>query len=113
MVRKALIDGEEVFYDICIDIEETLSDYLAMNMSLKYIGRGKVYSINGIVQGSDNDYFFFVKNSNFINISTIEYIELLDYKQQALERWEDFANDGKWQSDINKIKNKILKLKRE
>lgn len=55
--NTALIDGEEIEYDVCGDSEHSYDRY-----NVTYIGSGYVKSVEGEPYRSDKKYAFFVAN---------------------------------------------------
>lgn len=58
-ITEALIDGEIVPYD---NADETYDASLHVNF--EYLGKGRVYSVNGIIQKSSNNEYHFWKTKN-------------------------------------------------
>jgi hypothetical protein len=54
--RRALINGNIVYYDVC---SKTLNSY--ESTKFHYIGEGVIYSINGYAQKSTIRYHFYTK----------------------------------------------------
>ncbi len=62
-ITECIIDGKIMQYDACGtgDLKK-IKDYYSKHF--KYIGSGKIYSVNGFKQDLNNDceYHFFIKN---------------------------------------------------
>lgn len=56
-IRIALINGEHVEYDVCVSIS-AVGDTWEPPAAYGYIGMGKIYSINGVIQGGNRIYHF-------------------------------------------------------
>jgi hypothetical protein len=61
-VRICLVNGKQKYYDAITDEEGR--GYYDKHPNFKYVGKGIVYSINGILQSDADTHIFFVKKDN-------------------------------------------------
>ena len=83
--RKAKIGGEVVSYDLCSENRNAYSDC----KNARYIGKGFIYTINGVDNSSETPYHFFT-NAQPQYCQSWEELE-----DVAIKRFNHFFGDRK------------------